>query len=87
MNLNSGEVLKPVFDFLDAAIADYGVYLFVVVVWTSLGVLAWIFSGGLRRKFPSQPRIRAGIGIVIQPPTQPLQPTPLMFQDDGDGEV
>jgi len=87
MNLNAGQVLKPVFDFLDAAIADYGVYLFLVMVWVSVVVLAWIFSGGLRRKFPNQPHIRAGIGIVIQPPTQPLQPTPVLFQDDGDDEV
>ncbi len=29
MNLNAGETLKPVFDFLDEAIADYGVYLYL----------------------------------------------------------
>ena len=78
MNLNSGEVLKPVFDFLDNAIADYGVYLFLVLVWVSVVVLAWVFSGGLRRKYPNQPHIRAGIGIVIQ---QPTQPTPIIFLD------
>ena len=87
MNLNAGEVLKPVFDFLDNAIADYGVYLFLVLVWVSVVVLAWVFSGGLRRKYPNQPHIRAGIGIVIQPTTQPLQPTPILIQDDGEGEV
>ena len=81
MNLNAGEVLKPVFDFLDNAIADYGVYLFLVLVWVSVVVLAWVFSGGLRRKFPNQPHIRAGIGIVIQPPANPLQPTPIIFHD------
>jgi hypothetical protein len=87
MNLNAGEVLKPVFDILDNVIADYGVYLFLVLAWVSVLVLVWVFSGGLRRKFPNQPHIRAGIGIVIQPPTQPLQPTPVLFQDDGDDEV
>jgi len=50
-------------------------------------VLAWVFSGGLRRKFPNQPHVRAGIGIVIQPPTQPLQPPPVLFQADGDDEA
>jgi hypothetical protein len=87
MNLNAGEVSKPVFDFLDAAIADYGVYLYLALVWVSVVVLAWVFSGGLRRKYPNQPHIRGGIGIVIQPPTQPLQPTPVLFQDDSDDEV
>jgi hypothetical protein len=87
MNLNVGEVLKPVFDFLDAAITDYGVYLYLALVWVSVVVLAWVFSGGLLRRFPNQPHIRAGIGVVIQPLTQPLQPTPILFQDDGDDEA
>jgi hypothetical protein len=34
-------------------------------------VLAWVFSGGLRRKFPDQPHVSAGIGIVIQPHAPP----------------
>ncbi len=83
MNLNAGETLKPVFHFLEEAIADYGVYLYLALVWLSVIVIAWIFSGGLRRRFPNPPRIHAGIGIVIQPPTQPLQPTPVLFQDGG----
>lgn len=84
MNLNAGEVLKPVFDFLDAAITDYGVYLYLVLVWVSVVVLAWIFSGGLRRKYPNQPHLRAGIGIAIQQPTQPI---PIIYRDGGDDEV
>lgn len=87
MNLNAGEVLKPVFDFLDNAIADYGVYLYLALVWVSVVVLVWVFSGGLRRKCSNQPHIRAGIGIVIQPPANPLQPTPIPYHDDGDDEV
>jgi hypothetical protein len=86
MNLNAGETLNPVFDLLDNVIADHGVYLYLALVWLSLIVIAWIFSGGLRRRFPNQPHIRAGIGIVIQPPTQLLQPTPVLFQDDGNDE-
>ena len=53
MNLNPATVLDPVFHFLDEIIAEYGVYLFLAFVWLSLLVLAWIFSGGLRRKFPT----------------------------------
>jgi hypothetical protein len=78
MNLNP-KVLDPVFHFLDGIIAEYGDYLFLAFVWLSLLVLAWVFSGGLRRKFPNQPHIRAGIGIVIQPPGP--QPTPIIFHE------
>ena len=79
MNLNAGETLKPVFDFLDNAIAEYGVYLYLVLVWLSVIVIAWIFSGGLRRQIRHQPHITVGIGVVIQPPGP--QPTPLLFHE------
>ena len=78
MNLNP-TVLDPVFQFLDGIIAEYGDYLFLAFAWLSLLVLAWVFSGGLRRKFPNQPHVRAGIGIVIQPPGP--QPTPIIFHE------
>jgi hypothetical protein len=39
-------------------------------------VLAWVFSGGLRRKFPNQPNVGAGIGIIIQPHRPPPPPSP-----------
>lgn len=65
MNLNPGEVLDPVFHFLDDAIANYEVYLYLALVWLSVIVIAWVFGGGLRRKMRQQPRI--SVGIVIQP--------------------
>jgi len=58
MNLNPATVLDPVFHFLDWILAEYGVYLFLAFAWLSLLVLAWVFSGGLRRKFPNQPHVR-----------------------------
>jgi hypothetical protein len=79
MNLNPGETLKPVFHFLDEAIADYGVYLYLALVWLSMIVIAWIFSGGLRRKMRHRPRITVGIRVVIQPPGP--QPTPIIFHE------
>ena len=70
MNLNP-KMLDPVFQFLDGLIDQDGVYLFLAFVWLSLIVIAWVFSGGLRRKFPNQPHVHAGIGIIIQPHTPP----------------
>ena len=89
MNLNPATVLDPVFHFLDGIIAEYGDYLFLAFVWLSLLVLAWVFSGGLRRKFPNQPHISAGIGIVILPhaPPPPTSPPIIIHEydppDDG----
>ena len=65
MNLNPATVLDPVFHFLDWIISEWGVCLFLAFAWLSLILIAWIFSGGLRRKFPNQPHVSAGIGIVI----------------------
>jgi hypothetical protein len=78
MNLNPGEVLDPVFHFLDEAIADYGVYFYLVLVWLSVAAIAWIFSGGLRRKMRQLPR--NSVGILIQPPATP---PPIIFYDHG----
>jgi hypothetical protein len=58
MNLNPSEVLDPVFHFLDDAIANYGVYLYLALVWLSGAAIAWIFSGGLRRKMRQPPHQR-----------------------------
>jgi hypothetical protein len=86
MNLNAGETLKPVFHFLDEAIADYGVYLYLALVWLSMIVIAWVFSGGLRRKMRQQPRI--SVGIVFQP-SAPPPPLIIYYEPDsvcGDNE-
>ena len=76
MNLNPATVLDPVFHFLDGMLEEYGVYFYLLFVWLSLILIAWIFSGGLRRKFPNQPHVGAGIGIIIQPHRPPPPPSP-----------
>jgi hypothetical protein len=50
MNLNPAELLNPVFNTLDSLIENDGVYLYLVFVWLALLAIAWIFSGGLRKR-------------------------------------
>ncbi len=78
--LNGPELLEPVLNFLDALIEDQGHILYMVLVYVSLPLIAWILSGGLRRK-PS-PRQRATIVpiIVICPPVRP-PPLPPVISD------
>ena len=52
MNLTPADLLNPAFNFLDAPIQNYGVYLYLVFLWLALLVIAWIFSGGWQRKRP-----------------------------------
>jgi len=81
MNLNPADVLNPVFNFLDALIADYGVYCYLVLVWLSVAVIAWVLSGGLRRKRPQRnaATIIPGIIFTMRPPIQP--PPPIVITD------
>ena len=83
MILNPATVLNPAFNFLDALISDYGVYLYLVFVWLSLGAIAWVLSGGLRRKRPqgNSATVIPGIIITIRPPMH--QPPPFIIADVG----
>lgn len=68
-------MLNPVFDFLDALISDYGVYLYGVFV-LSLGVIAWVLSGGLWRigSHDNSAAIVPGVIITMHPSHQSPPP-------------
>ncbi|MGB7746816.1 MAG: hypothetical protein WBN75_05950 [Verrucomicrobiia bacterium] len=76
MNLNPADVLNPVFNALDALIQDYGVFLYLVFVWLSLGAIAWVLGGGLRRKRPQGNSVTVVPGIIFttRPPMHTSPP-------------
>ena len=67
-------LLKPVFDWLDGLIRDQGDYLYMLLVYVSIPLVAWILSGGLRRRLPRQTNITAIILIRPATPPPPLPP-------------
>ena len=81
MSLNPVTVLNPVLNCLAALIQNYGVFLCLVSVWLSLALIAWVLSGGLRRKRPqgNSAMIISGIIITTRPPMH--QPPPFIIAD------
>jgi hypothetical protein len=71
MNLNPAELLNPIFNALDSLIENYGVYLYLGFVWLALLAIAWIFSGGLRKRMKgNSTTVIPSIIFTMQPPTQ-----------------
>ena len=69
------KLLPPVFNALDGLIENYGVYLYLVFVWLALAVIAWIFSGGLRKRMEGNAAtVIPCIIVMAQPPRQPEPP-------------
>jgi hypothetical protein len=68
------KLLPRLFNALDALIENYGVYLYLVFVWLALATIAWIVSGGLRRRMKGNAPVVIPCIIVMTPP--PRQSTP-----------
>jgi len=75
MNLNSAELLDPIFNTLDSLIENDGVYLYLVFVWLALLAIGWIFSGGLRKRMKGNSvTVVPGIIFTMQPLMQSPPP-------------
>jgi hypothetical protein len=75
MNLNPAELLNPIFNTLDSLIENDGVYLYLGFVWLALLAIAWIFSGGLRKRMKgNSATVIPAIIFTIQPPRQSPPP-------------
>jgi len=87
MNVSPLDVLGPVFHFLDEVIAADGVYLYLVFVWLCLILIAWILSGGLRRKHRQgiSAVVIPGIIITPRPPVESPPPPPIIGTDVDSG--
>ncbi len=83
---HTSDMIIPLKHFMDWLIEDYGVYLYMGFAWLSMIVLAWIFSGGLRRKKEHQ---NSGcsddyaeddgmsVGLIVYPMNSASTPPPL----------
>ena len=75
MNSNPAELLNPIFNALNGLIENYGVYLYLVFVWLALLVIAWILSGGLRKRMKgNSATVIPAIIFTMQPPMQSPPP-------------
>ena len=84
MQIQALELEQSVLKFLDGVIADYGVNIFMGLVFLLIPFLAWVLSGGLRRtqlKGKPTPPVTAAMGVQITigrptPPSEPFDPFP-----------
>jgi len=80
--MTGAELLQPVFHFLDRMIGEYGDVLYILLVYASIPLIAWILSGGLRRRQSRQ--LNHTAIIVIWPPVRPPPlPPPIIGRESS----
>ncbi len=74
LNLELRNFLNPIFNILNALVENDGAYLYLVFVWLALAVIAWILSGGLRKRMKGNAAAVIPIFIMVQSSRQPEPP-------------
>jgi len=80
MIIKEVEFTSRLFDFLTGIVRDYGLYIFIGLVYLLIPFLAWVLSGGLRRTLlKAKPVPEVSPTIVVQIPIGRPAPTPEPF--------
>jgi hypothetical protein len=69
------KLLPRLFNALNALIENYGIYLYLVLVWLAMATIAWIISGGLRRTKGNAAVVIPCIIVMTPPSRQSTPPT------------
>src|SRR5439155_24266226 len=77
MNRHPIELLEPVFRWLDWLIAEHGHHIYIVMVWASPFLIAWILSGGFWRRRPKRDPVLVVPVLLVPPASPPSLPMPL----------
>ncbi len=83
--MNGVQFDQHFYHFLDRMIREYGDYFYMLLVYASVPLIAWILSGGLRRRRhriePSGPPI---IIVVLRQSAEPdLEPPPIIGRESA----
>jgi len=68
MNRHPIELFEPVFRWLDWLIAEHGHQIYLVMVWTSPFLIAWILRGGFWRRRPRRSLVVLPVASVLDEP-------------------
>ena len=85
MNQHPDMPLDPVFRWLDWVIATYGLVIYMVAVWLSPFLIAWILSGGFWRRPPRRPRVVKAPPVLRKTKATPSPLPPVAGPKPGDG--
>src|SRR5437660_9113957 len=76
MNRHPIELLEPIFRWLDWLIAEHGHHIYLVMVWASPFLIAWVLRGGFWRRRPKRDPVLVVPVLLVPTASPPSQPVP-----------